>query len=138
MVLNIVYMMFKLCNARHHMHDTSSITLPSQSIHLGGSRTGHLSLNPLLRSYLDPVRDLLRQVALSARKNLFSLKIFSSPTQMADSQEEQLNVQTLSTNGNVMKKKEWQDIIQIYDAWLNRMALHISHILWLAKKDGIA
>jgi hypothetical protein len=37
-----------------------------------------------------------------------------------------------------MKKKEWQDIIQIYDAWLNRMALHISHILWLAKKDGIA
>jgi hypothetical protein len=37
-----------------------------------------------------------------------------------------------------MKKKDWQDIFQIYDAWLNRMALHISQILWLAKRDEIA
>ena len=29
MVLNIVYMMSKLCNARHHMHDISSITMAS-------------------------------------------------------------------------------------------------------------
>ena len=36
----------------------------------------------------EPARDPLRQVALSALKALFSLQIFPSPTQMADSQEE--------------------------------------------------
>ena len=38
-----------------------------------GNKTAHLSLNSSLRSYLDPARDLLRQVALSALKALFSL-----------------------------------------------------------------
>ena len=36
------------------------------------------------------------------------------------------------------EEKDVQDIIQIYDAWLNRMALHISHILWLAKRHETA
>ena len=66
--------------------------------------TGHLSLNPSLRSYRDPARDLLRQVALSALKALFSLQIFPSPTQMADSQEELLNVLKLLTNLTRNKK----------------------------------
>ena len=51
-------------------------------------RTGHLSVNPSLRSYRDPARDLLRRVALSALKTFFALQIFPSLTQMADSQEE--------------------------------------------------
>ena len=84
MVLNIVYMMSKLCNARHHMQNYAKL----EHTPWWGNRTGHLSLNPSLRSYRDPTRDLLRQVALSALKALFSLQIFPSPTQMADSQEE--------------------------------------------------
>ena len=88
MVLNIVYMMSKLCNARHRMQDMSSITAKLEHTPQWGNRTGHLSLNPSLRSYRDPTRDLLRQVALSALKALFSLQIFQSPTQMADSHEE--------------------------------------------------
>ena len=89
MVLNTVYMMSKLCNARHHMHDMSSINRAKlEHTPRWGNRTGHLSLNPSLRSYGDPVRDLLRQVALSDLKPLFSLQIFPSPTQMSDSQEE--------------------------------------------------
>ena len=36
------------------------------------------------------------------------------------------------------EEKDGKDIIQIYDAWLNRMALHISHILWVAKRHETA
>ena len=95
MVLNIVYMMSKLCNVRHRMHD---IRAKLEHTPQWGNRTGHLSLNPSLRSYQDPTRDLLRQVALSTLKALFSLQNFPSPCQMADAHEEQLNVLTLLTN----------------------------------------
>ena len=47
---------------------------------------------------------------------------------MADAQEEQLNIQTLSTNATRNTEKGGHDIIHIYDAWLNSMALHNSHI----------
>ena len=82
--------MYKVSNARHQMHDMSSIYNRAKLEHTPrwGNMTGHLSLNPSLRSYRDPTRDLLRQVALSSLKTLFSLQIFPSPTQMADSQEE--------------------------------------------------
>ena len=36
------------------------------------------------------------------------------------------------------EEKDGLDIIQIYDAWLNRMALHIAHTLWLAKRHETA
>ena len=88
MVLNIVYMMSKLCNARHRMHYEQYNRAKLEHTPQWGNMTGHLSLNPSLRSYRDPTRDLLRQVALSSLKALFSLQIFLSPTQMADSQEE--------------------------------------------------
>ena len=71
---------------------------------------------------------MLREIALSALKTLFSLQISPSPIQMADAQEEQLNIQTLSTKAMRNTKKGRHDIIHIYDAWLNSMALHNSHI----------
>ena len=40
-----------------------------------------------------------------ALKTLFSLQIFPSPIQMADAQEEQLNIQTLSTKAMRNTKK---------------------------------
>ena len=88
MVLNILYMMSKLCNARHRAKLEQYNRAELEHTPQWGNRTGHLSLNPSLRSYRDPTRDLLRQVALSALKALFSLQIFQSPTQMVDSQEE--------------------------------------------------
>ena len=73
MVLNIVYLISKLCNARHRMHDMSSNHAKLEHTPQWGNGAGQLSLNPSLGSYRDPARDLLRQVALSALKTLFSL-----------------------------------------------------------------
>ena len=68
-----------------------------------------------------------RHLAHRSRGVTFSLQISPSPIQMADAQEEQLNIQTLSTNAMSNTKKRRHDIIHIYDAWLNSMALHNSH-----------
>ena len=46
---------------------------------------------------------------------------------MDDAEEEQLNIQALSTKAMRNTKKGRHDIIHIYDAWLNSMALHNSH-----------
>ena len=70
---------------------------------------------------------MFQQVALSALKTLFSLQISPSPIQMAHAQEEQLNIQALSTNAMSNTKKGWHYIIHIYDTWLNSMALPNSH-----------
>ena len=42
---------------------------------------------------------------------------------MADAQEEQFNIEMLSTNAMSNTKKGWHDIIHIYDAWQKSMAL---------------
>ena len=47
---------------------------------------------------------------------------------MANAQEEQLNIQTLTKNAARNAKKGQHDIINIYDAWLDNMALHNSNI----------
>ena len=49
---------------------------------------------------------MLQQVPLPALKTLFSLQISPSPIQIADAQEEQLNIQTLSTNATRNTKKD--------------------------------